>query len=70
MELHEAVNVWLNYKDSDKYNEEKAMEVVKARITIREALRRGCVIIDTETFNSDSATECFTAIHNAKEDRH
>lgn len=41
MTINEAVNTWLSYEDSDRYDEEKSRKVIEARITIREALRRG-----------------------------
>lgn len=41
MTINEAVNTWLSYEDSDRYDEEKSRRVIEARITIREALRRG-----------------------------
>ena len=68
-EINEAVKVWLDYKDSDRYNDENAKKLCWARITIREALRQGCVIINPHEFNYNSATCCFTAIRNAMEER-
>ena len=41
MTINEAVDTWLSYEDSDRYDEEKSRKVIEARITIREALRRG-----------------------------
>ena len=41
MTINEAVNTWLSYEDSDRYDEEKSRKVIEARITIREALRSG-----------------------------
>lgn len=41
MTINEAVNTWLSYEDSDRYDEEKSRKVIEARITIREALRKG-----------------------------
>lgn len=69
-EINDAVKTWLSYADSDKYDEDKAREVIKARITIREALRSGCIILDPRTFRASSATECFTAVRNAMEEMH
>lgn len=70
MEINEAVRTWLNYEDSDRYDEDKTREVINARITIREALRSGCIILDPRTFRASSATECFTAVRNAMEEMH
>lgn len=41
MELKEAIDTWLSYEDSDRYDEDKVKKVIEARITIREALRSG-----------------------------
>lgn len=68
-EINEAVEIWLNYKDSDRYNDADAKKLCWARITIREALRQGCVIINPSEFDSSSEKECYTAIHKAKEGR-
>ena len=68
-EINEAVEIWLNYKDSDRYNDTDAKKLCWARITIREALRQGCIIINPHEFNYNSATCCFTAIRNAMEER-
>lgn len=46
MTINEAVNTWLSYEDSDRYDEDKSRKVIEARITIREALRRGYKIIN------------------------
>ena len=68
-EVNKAIRTWLDYEDTDKYDEDKVMEVIYARITVREALRSGALIIDPKSFDTNSATECFTAIQKAKEER-
>lgn len=45
-EVNEAVGIWLNYDDSDFYNDDAARKLIKARITVREALRSGFRLID------------------------
>lgn len=67
-EVNKAIHTWLEYEDSNKYDEDKVLDVIHARITVREALRSGALIIDPKSFDTNSATECFTAIHKAMED--
>ena len=67
-EVNKAIRTWLDYEDTDKYDEDKVLDVIHARITVREALRSGALIIDPKSFDTNSATECFTAIHKAMED--
>lgn len=47
--LTKAVEIWLNYKDSDRFDEDKARELMKARIEVREALRKGYRLVDLKT---------------------
>lgn len=68
-EINEAVKIWLDYQDSDRYNENDAKKLCWARITVREALRQGCVIINPHEFDYKSADACFTAIKDAMEER-
>ena len=65
-EIEEAIKTWINYTDSDIYDEDKTRELIKARITIREGFRQGYIMINPHNFNSESATECFTAVRNAR----
>lgn len=65
-EINEAIQIWIDYKDTDRYNEEKAKKLCWARITIREALRQGCIMLNPNNYNINSATDCYTAIHNAR----
>lgn len=65
-ELNTAVKIWLDYKDKDRFDEEEAKKVTGARITIREALRSGCILLNPNEFDSDSETECYNAIQKAK----
>ena len=65
-EIEEAIQTWLDYQDSDIYDEEKTKKLIWARITIREGFRQGYIMINPNNFNSESATECFTAVRNAR----
>lgn len=65
-EVEKAIDVWVNYQDSDQYDEDKARELINARITLREAFKEGYIMINPKNFNSESATECFTAVRNAR----
>lgn len=49
MTIPEAVKTWLNYTDKDIYSEEECINLINARITIREALRSGYSLINDET---------------------
>lgn len=64
-ELENAVKTWLDYEDSDRYDEDKTIELINARIVIRESLRNGAILLDTKGFNTESATECYTAVNKA-----
>ena len=64
-ELNNAIAIWLDYEDSNKYDDEKARACMRARITVREALRSGCIILNPEEFNRDSAAACFVAVNKA-----
>lgn len=44
--ISKAVKTWLEYEDSDRYDEDKARELTKARIEVREALRKGYRLVD------------------------
>jgi HEPN domain-containing protein len=44
--LEKAIKTWLEYEDSDRFDEEKSRELIKARIEIREALRKGYRLVD------------------------
>lgn len=44
--ISKAVKTWLEYEDSDRYNEDKARELIQARIEVREALRKGYRLVD------------------------
>lgn len=44
--ISKAVRTWLEYEDSDRYDEEKSRELIKARIEVREALRKGYRLVD------------------------
>lgn len=59
MTINEAVNTWLSYEDSDRYDEEKSRKVIEARITIREALRRGYKLckIDEDCIRREEAID-------------
>lgn len=46
--IERAVRTWLNYEDSDRFDEDKSRELIKARIEIREALRKGYRLVDME----------------------
>lgn len=48
-DITKAVETWLNYKDSDRFDEDKARELMKARIEVREALRKGYRLVDLKT---------------------
>lgn len=48
MTIPEAVQIWLNYTDKDIYSEEEGINLINARITIREALRSGYSLINDE----------------------
>ena len=67
-EVYKAVKTWLEYEDTDKYDEDKVMDVIYARIKVRESLRSGALLIDPKSFDTNSATECFTAVQKAMED--
>jgi hypothetical protein len=45
-DLTKAIETWLSYEDSDRYDEDKARELTKARIEVREALRKGYRLVD------------------------
>lgn len=44
--LSKDVKTWLDYQDSDRYDEEKVKALIHARINIREALRKGYRLVD------------------------
>ena len=44
--ISKAVRTWLDYEDSDRFDEDKARELTKARIEVREALRKGYRLVD------------------------
>lgn len=44
--ISKAVRTWLEYEDSDRFDEDKARELTKARIEVREALRKGYRLVD------------------------
>lgn len=46
--ISKAVETWLKYEDSDRFDEDKARELTKARIEVREALRKGYRLVDLE----------------------
>ena len=48
MTIPEAVQIWLNYTDKDIYSEEEGINLINARITIREALRSGYLLINLD----------------------
>lgn len=48
MTIPEAVKIWLNYIDKDIYSEEEGINLINARITIREALRSGYSLINLD----------------------
>ena len=48
MTIPEAVQTWLNYTDKNIYSEEEGINLINARITIREALRSGYSLIDLD----------------------
>lgn len=48
MTIPEAVQTWLNYTDKDIYSEEEGINLINARITIREALRSGYSLINLD----------------------
>jgi hypothetical protein len=48
MTIPEAVQTWLNYTDKDIYSEEEGINLINARITIREALRSGFSLINLD----------------------
>lgn len=48
-DITRAIETWLNYKDSDRFDEDKARELMKARIEVREALRKGYRLVDLKT---------------------
>lgn len=48
MTIPEAVQIWLNYADKDIYSEEEGINLINARITIREALRSGYSLINLD----------------------
>jgi hypothetical protein len=45
-DLTKAIETWLSYEDSDRFDEDKARELTKARIEVREALRKGYRLVD------------------------
>lgn len=47
-DLEKAIKTWLDYEDSDRFDEDKARELTKARIEVREALRAGYKLVDLE----------------------
>jgi hypothetical protein len=47
--ISKAVKTWLEYEDSDRFDEDKARELTKARIEVREALRKGYRLVDLKT---------------------
>lgn len=51
-DIQKAVRTWLSYEDTDRYNEDKARELIKARIEVREALRNGYKLIDELKVNN------------------
>lgn len=66
MTINEAVNTWLSYEDSDRYDEEKSRKVIEARITIREALRRGyklCKVDEAIEKMERGLQSCFNKVH-------
>ena len=46
MTVSEAVKTWLNYTDKDIYSEEAGINLINARIIVREALRSGYSLIN------------------------
>ena len=48
MTIPEAVQTWLNYTDKDIYSEEEGINLINARIIIREALRSGYSLINLD----------------------
>ena len=44
--ISKAVKTWLEYEDSDRFDEDKARELTKARIEVREALRKGYRLVN------------------------
>ena len=43
--IDKAVEIWLSYEDTDKYNEDKAREVIAARLVIKRALSEGYKLV-------------------------
>lgn len=65
-EVNEAIKTWLDYKDDDRYNEDAVRKLCWARITIREAFRQGYIMLNPNNYNVKSATDCQTAINDAR----
>ena len=65
-EVNEAIKTWLDYKNDDRYNEDAVKKLWWARITIREAFRQGYIMLNPNDYNIKSATDCQTAINNAR----
>ena len=66
-ELKEAIEIWINYEDSNRYDEDKVMRVIVARLKIKKALQEGYRLIDLNGFNTESEKECYEAIQKLKE---
>lgn len=59
--LEKAIKTWLEYEDSDRFDEERSRELIKARIEIREALRSGYRLVDLKKLDkriSNFETNC------------
>lgn len=66
-EINEAIEIWINYEDSNRYDEDKVMRVIVARLKIKKALQKGYRLIDLNGFDTDSEKECYEAIQKLKE---
>lgn len=68
MSIKEAIDTWLSYEDSDRYDEEKVRNVIEARITIKEALRSGytlCKVDEAMGKMERGLQSCFNKVHCA-----
>lgn len=68
--LEKAIKTWLEYEDSDRFDEEKSRELIKARIEIREALRKGYRLVDLKKFDkrlTNYETNCLVSSYDDEE---
>lgn len=65
-EIRKAVDTWLNYEDSDRYDEDKARGVIAARLTIKQALKDGYHLIKLRTAKWEETPDLYPVCGNCK----